>query len=69
MCIEYELKKLVGQMVTVVFTVADSGIVLSKSSYSGILKGRTCKHNHNNFDLFAIKSAKESALIYISLRQ
>lgn len=65
----HELKKLVGEHIIVIFTVADNGIVVSKSSYSGTLKGRPCKRNFNDFDLFAIKSTRETAVLYIDLRR
>ena len=69
MLIDHKLKQLVGKPIIIIFIVADSGIVLSKSSISGILKGRPCKRNYNDYDLFAIKSTRETAIIYINLRE
>lgn len=69
MLIEHKLKQLVGKPVIIIFIVADSGIVLSKISISGILKGRPCKRNYNDYDLFAVKSIRETAILYINLRQ
>lgn len=66
---EHELKPLVGKHIIVIFTVADSGVVLSKSSHSGILRGRPCEHNFNDYDLFAVKATKGNAVIYINLRR
>ena len=66
---QHELKPLVGKHIVVIFAVADNGIVISKSSISGILKGRPCKRNFNDFDLFAVKATKENAVIYINLKQ
>ncbi len=66
---EHELKKLVGERIIVIFAVADNGIVVSKNSYSGTLKGRPCERNYNDFDLFAIKSTRETAILYIDLRR
>lgn len=66
---ERELKQLVGKPINVIFTVADYGIVLSKINYSGILRGRPCERNFNDYDLFAIKSTRETSILYINLRQ
>ena len=66
---EHELKPLVGKQIIVIFIVADSGVVLSKSSIAGKLRGRPCKRNFNDYDLFAVKATKGNAVIYIDLRR
>lgn len=66
---EYELKQLVGKRIIVIFIVADSGIVLNKSSISGVLKGRPCERNFNDYDLFVVKATRGNAILYIDLRR
>lgn len=65
---QHELKPLVGKRIIVILIVANSGIVIGKNAISGILKGRPCKRNFNDYDLFAVKAARENAIIYINLK-
>ncbi len=70
MPIEYELKKLVGQEVILIYEVANSGIVLSRTILKGKLRGRICKDNYNSFDLFAVVASHDKKSVgYIDLRQ
>jgi len=66
---EHELKPLVGQQVIVILIVADGGVVIHKSSIAGKLRGRPCKLNFNDFDLFAVKATRDNSIIYINLRR
>ena len=65
--LKYELKKLVGQKIILVFIVARAGLIISKFSCKGTLKGRPCKRDFNDFDLFAIKADRGNAIMYIDL--
>ncbi len=67
--INYELKQLVGQQVTLIYEVADSGCVISRTILKGILKGRTCKKNYNDFDLYGVVSFNKTSMAYIDVRQ
>lgn len=67
--IERTLKDLVGQEVTLFYVVADSGIIISKTILKGELKGRTCKKNYNDFDLFAVASPDKKSIAYIDPRR
>jgi len=66
--LEYILKAYLGKEIILVFTVAQAGEVFHKISYRGRLKGRPCKRNFNDYDLFAVREIGGNAITYIDLR-
>lgn len=58
------LEELVGHKIILILVIARSGLVIHKSSYRGILRGRPCKRNFNNCDLFAVR-AEEGSITYL----
>lgn len=59
------LEELVGHKIILIFIVARSGIVSHKSSCKGTLRGRPCKRNFNDCDLFAIRADEGNSITYL----